>query len=289
MYPDCPEPSNLHYAMHNERILKYWGPLAGLNEFWGERINGMLQRIKTNKHLYDMDYTMLCQMARRCRLLAYLHNSEFLDPVLRQFADILDMKNTTKPKESEELDSFALARFLSKAPKMSPKEYKSILGYLNASGEATVSWLSYPAIEYQAMILPPNAKRLREYHENGGTYSCYSSHHTNSLIQFQKPNSHEPPITGVIKFILEVPLHGFLRKFIFVAPHRPIDIRGTPFQHYPRMMATLVEVEPYQTLMVIEPKHVITHLAAWTRPSRTYSGINKRFMVVSWALDRGRK
>jgi hypothetical protein len=53
MYPDCPEPPNLHYAMHNERILKYWGPMAGLNEFWGERINGMLQRIKTNNHLCE--------------------------------------------------------------------------------------------------------------------------------------------------------------------------------------------------------------------------------------------
>lgn len=52
-YPDCPEPPNLHYAMHNEPILKYWGPMAGLNEFWGERLNGMLQRIKTNRHLCE--------------------------------------------------------------------------------------------------------------------------------------------------------------------------------------------------------------------------------------------
>jgi hypothetical protein len=228
-------------------------------------------------------------MARRCCLLAYLHNSEFLDPLLKEFADILDMKNTTKPKEPEELGSFAVAHYLSKAPRMSPKEYKAVLGYLNASGEASVSWLSYPAIEYQSMVLPPNAKRLREYHEHGRTYSCYSSHHANSLIQFRKPNSNEPPITGVIKFILEVPLHGFLRKFIFVAPHRPINIHGTLFEHCPRMMATLVEVEPYQTLIVIEPKHVITHLSAWTRPSRTYPGVNKRFMVVCWALNRGRK
>jgi hypothetical protein len=42
---------NHHYAMHNELLLKYWGPLAGLSEFPGERINGMLQKIKTNKHL----------------------------------------------------------------------------------------------------------------------------------------------------------------------------------------------------------------------------------------------
>ncbi|KAJ7701625.1 hypothetical protein B0H14DRAFT_2416976 [Mycena olivaceomarginata] len=282
-YPDCPEPPNLHYAMHNEPILKYWGPMAGLNEFWGERMNGMLQRIKTNHHLYDMDYTMLRQMARRCRLMAYLHNSEFTDPQLKAFADILDSK---KP---EELSGFDIALYLSKAPKMTPKEYKSILSYLNSSGETSLSWLSYPDPEYQAMVLPPNAKRLKNYHENGKTYSCHSSHHSNSLVQFCKPNTDEAPMTGVITAILEIPLHGFLRKFIFVAPHRPIDIHNTPYEHCPQMKATLVEVEPYKTLVVIEPKHIITHLSAWIRPSQTYPGISKRFMVVCWALGRGRK
>lgn len=53
VYPDCNETPNFHYAMHNESILKYWGPMAGINEFWGERINGMLQRIKTNRHLCE--------------------------------------------------------------------------------------------------------------------------------------------------------------------------------------------------------------------------------------------
>ncbi|KAJ7163692.1 hypothetical protein C8R46DRAFT_1036567 [Mycena filopes] len=163
---------------------------------------------------------------------------------------------------------------------MSVKEYRAILAYLNSSGETSLSWLSYPDMEYQAMVLPPNAKRLRQYHENRRTYSCHSSHHANSLIQFRIPNTDETPITGVITSILELPFHGFLRKFILVAPHRPIDLRNTPYEHYPRMMTSLVEVEPYKTLMVIEPKHVITHLSAWTRPSRTYSGINKRFMIA---------
>lgn len=106
-----------------------------------------------------MDFTMLRQMARRCRLLAYLHNSEFTDPVLKAFADILDVKDTTKPKEPKELDDFAVADYLSKVPKMSAKEYKAILAYLNSSGETSLSWLSYPDQEYQAIVLPPNAKR----------------------------------------------------------------------------------------------------------------------------------
>lgn len=37
-----------HYAEHLAALLSYWGPLASLNEFAGERLNGMLQRIKTN-------------------------------------------------------------------------------------------------------------------------------------------------------------------------------------------------------------------------------------------------
>ncbi|KAJ7193643.1 hypothetical protein GGX14DRAFT_378833, partial [Mycena pura] len=288
-YPDCPEPPNFHYAMHNEPILKYWGPMAGLNEFWGERMNGMLQRIKTNRHLYDMDYTMLRQMARRCRLMAYLHNSEFTDPQLKAFADILDVKDSTKPKKPEELDGFALALYLSKAPRMTPKEYKSILSYLNSSGETSLSWLSYPDQEYQAMVLPPNAKRLKNYSENGKTYSRHSSHHSNSLVQFRKPNTDEAPMTGVIKAILEIPLHGFLRKFIFVAPHRHIDIHNTPYENRPRMGTALVEVEPYKTLVVVEPKHIITHLSAMIKPSGTYPGINKRSMAVCWAFSRGHK
>ncbi|KAJ6557102.1 hypothetical protein B0H10DRAFT_1967439 [Mycena sp. CBHHK59/15] len=137
------------YCSRLKPILKYWGPMAGLNEFWGERMNGMLQRIKTNRHHYDMDYTMLCQMACRCWLMAYLHNSEFTDPQLKAFADILDVKDTTKPKKPEELDGFAIALYLSKAPKMTPKEYKSILSYLNSSGETSLSWLSYPDPEYR--------------------------------------------------------------------------------------------------------------------------------------------
>jgi len=271
--------------------------MAGLNEFWGERMNGMLQRIKTNRHLCelffqvkvltvsfhvidDMDYTMLHQMARRCRLMAYLHNSEFMDPQLKAFADILDVKDTTKPKKPEELDGFAIALYLSKAPKMTPKEYKSILSYLNSSSETSLSWLSYPDPEYQAMVLPPNAKQLKNYHENGKMYSCHSLHHSNSLVQFRQPNTDEAPMTGVIRAILEIPLHGFLRKFIFVAPHRPIDIHNAPYKHRPRMKAALVEVEPYKTLAVVEPKHIITHLSTWIRPSQTYPGISKQFMVV---------
>jgi hypothetical protein len=62
VFPDCNEPPNYHYAMHDESILKYWGPVAGISEFWGERMNGMLQRIKTNRHLCKFVFNLSLQI-----------------------------------------------------------------------------------------------------------------------------------------------------------------------------------------------------------------------------------
>ena len=39
---------NHHYALHVPEQLRYWGPLMAVSEFAGERINGLLQKAKTN-------------------------------------------------------------------------------------------------------------------------------------------------------------------------------------------------------------------------------------------------
>ncbi|EJD50201.1 hypothetical protein AURDEDRAFT_121833 [Auricularia subglabra TFB-10046 SS5] len=50
LFPHFHSHPNHHLAMHNSDLLKYWGPLAPLSEFAGERFNGMLQKIPTNRH-----------------------------------------------------------------------------------------------------------------------------------------------------------------------------------------------------------------------------------------------
>jgi hypothetical protein len=44
---------NHHYAMHNGDLLKFWGPLSLLSEFPGERMNGDMGKIKTNRRLCE--------------------------------------------------------------------------------------------------------------------------------------------------------------------------------------------------------------------------------------------
>jgi hypothetical protein len=39
---------NHHYALHTPDQMKWWGPLSNVSEFSGERVNGLLQKMKTN-------------------------------------------------------------------------------------------------------------------------------------------------------------------------------------------------------------------------------------------------
>ncbi|MBW0519351.1 hypothetical protein O181_059066 [Austropuccinia psidii MF-1] len=45
---------NHHYALHIESQLRHWGPLIGVSEFAGERLNGMLQRITTSCQIANL-------------------------------------------------------------------------------------------------------------------------------------------------------------------------------------------------------------------------------------------
>lgn len=51
LFPSVREKPNHHYATHNADMLKYWGPVAAISEFPGERTNGDLQQVKTNRRL----------------------------------------------------------------------------------------------------------------------------------------------------------------------------------------------------------------------------------------------
>ncbi|KAF7289546.1 hypothetical protein MKEN_01504500 [Mycena kentingensis (nom. inval.)] len=289
-FPDIEEPPNAHFAGHYKGQMRLMGPPAGISEFWGERMNGELQRIKTNCRLNDMDFTMLNMICRRSRLLSYLHHQDFNDPEMAELAGILGKATTGYKEPVRELDEDDLALYLAAAPSIERKVYRAILLHLNANGPhyIDVGGKVLPDAAHRNMMLPPNAKRLHEYHENGRTYSCHSSHSANSLIEFRLPNS-DIITTGIIDSIYEIPLHGFLRKFILVREHKALDMTGTPYASQPRLKTRLVAVEPYAKRLVIEPEHIITHLCAWIRPARAYPTMNKKFMVVCSALNRGRK
>lgn len=236
-----------------------------------------------------MDYTMLRQMARRSRLLALLHDNESGDPDLQSFMSILEPRDSTKPPTSQEVNSFDMGIFLAQNPKLDDNEYLLIQQYLHTTGRPYRNYLHLPHPE-NALILPPNAKHLREFHENGRTFSCHSSHKGNSAIQFQDHGS-QGHLNGMIESILEIPLEGFLCKFILVRTFQALnafEMAETPYPHFPNFMTEAVHPDLSDNIIVIEPKDIITHLTTFKRPAGTYD-ITAEILIICWALNRGRK
>ncbi|KAF8156324.1 hypothetical protein K438DRAFT_1777567 [Mycena galopus ATCC 62051] len=283
LYPEFEDVPNHHFAMHNGELLMYWGPLACLSDFAGERMNGRLQKVKTNKHMYDMDFTMLQQMTRLCRFLAFLEHNASSIPEMDVFADILQPEHATKGPTTQAISDSEQATYMkTKATALDTTTYNMILQYLNKTGHHGQyhSHLNY--VHLYALVLPPLAKKCSEFHENGHTYSCNSSHEGNSFIQFydQQIQGHR---TGVINNIFEIPLQGNLQKFILVSPHCDLnqsELKGTPYDPmlYPRFMSKIVEVELSEDIVVIEPKHIITHLTTYKTQGDIY-GIEREIRV----------
>lgn len=286
---------NHHYAMHFPALLKHWGPLASLCEFAGERMNGMLQRIKTNGHRGEMELTMLTKMNRRLRLRVLLGQDFEEDDPSRALAELL------QPETSSDIGgippiftSEAVADDLSTASPLDDNLYNQLLHYLKTHDDASYChFMAFPHGPHK-LVLPNGAHRLKNIHLDGMTYSCQSSHNGNSAIRFYDPDSdmeHRTEKMGFIHTILALPLKNIPRHFIVVNTYRPLlenELQRTPYPQRPRFMTTIVDSRPSDNFVLIEASHIISHLSTYERPVDTY-GIPKPLLVICWAMNRGRK
>ncbi|MBW0471068.1 hypothetical protein O181_010783 [Austropuccinia psidii MF-1] len=68
LFPNCWTLPNHHYAMHIPEQLSRWGPLNGISEYGGERLVGILQKIKTNSLQGATEETMMKKFGQLQRL-----------------------------------------------------------------------------------------------------------------------------------------------------------------------------------------------------------------------------
>ncbi|KAJ6530239.1 hypothetical protein B0H19DRAFT_967761 [Mycena capillaripes] len=234
-------------------------------------------------------------MSRLCRLLAYLESDLSSNPGTKIFAEILQPEDLRKVPVIQPInDSEQATYFYTKATALDVTMYNMILQYLNVTGHHGQyhSHTSLGTLPPQALVLPPLARRCTEFHLDGRTYSCNSSHPGNSFIQFydRQISGYR---TGVIDKIFEIPLQGYLRKFILTLSHRDlnqVEVSRTPYDpvRYPRFMTKIVEDAPSGPMLLIEPEHITTHLATY-KPTKNSFGIGRDIRLVCWALNRGRR
>lgn len=243
-----------------------------------------------------MELTMLRQTSREARLRASLQDNHVIGDNLGALARILEPKdafgfmNSATPMTGKEL-----AEAYKSGQMLSDLHYKLLLQYINATGRMYLSAYA-PSLHTVGgtPILPISAKQPRQHTIEDRTYSLISSHEGNSHIMFYVPgdvtNMRE---TGYIEAIWEMPLDGLWQTFFLVRQHQslsPTQLRKVPYFSQPTsyLQTKVVKSEPSNLIFIIEPQHIISHVAIYKRPQGTY-GVNRDIMTVCWALNRGRK
>lgn len=238
---------------------------------------------------------MLKTLILHCSTLAALLDNTYgnnagKEPLIQELTSILepeDAKNLLLNPTA--LDCAEIVSIQAKSPSMQTHEYVSLQAYLLFTGCAYHTYTDVPHPEY-ALVLPPIANCPSQINLNDHTYSCYSSHIGNSAIQFCDPKTQKIE-TGSIHLILQMLLQGFMRTFLFVHGHGTLtdaEEQLTPYPTHPRFMTKVVDAKFSDTLFIIEPQHIITHLTTLKQPAGTY-GISRETLVVCWALNRGCK
>ncbi|KZV59474.1 hypothetical protein PENSPDRAFT_678949 [Peniophora sp. CONT] len=295
LFPNPSKP-NHHYAMHYPTIMENWGPVAALNEFAGERLNGQMQRTKTNRHMRDMDFTMLRQACRRARLQALLQDGASDQDALSELSAILtDTCVEADPTFAESglphehpLSDEQLSTFLATGPMLEDAPYHLILDYVQNHLQPVQSFNEIPA-QPGIPVLPPNAHQLRTFTLDGRTFCDQLQHEGNSAVQFC--DTHGTNRTGFIQSIWILPVEQQLQTFLLVRPHNPLpgpEFQRTPYAHYQNLKTHIYDATPSPYIIVLEPKDILSHVTTLRRPAGTY-GILRQTLVVCSALNRDRK
>lgn len=232
----------------------------------------------------DLDLTMLRQMSNRAHIDALLRDQDASGGL----ANILEPGNKQPSKYPVQISSTEAAGILAGACALDETEYNALLYYLHNTGRPYRASTDFPH-PANANILPPQAQRPPQINHEEHTFSCQQSHRGNSAIQFYNPltQSHD---TGFIQAIWVLPLESSKHEFLVICPHKKLSIAEqslAPFQHYPGFMTQIVDATPSESLVIIEPIHIVTHLTTFLRPKGTY-GIDKETLIICQALNRGR-
>jgi len=306
LFPYYPSKPNYHYAMHNGKLLKFWGPLATLSEFPGEWLNGLYQKVK-NSHQTSKCLIIYHSTTKIDQVInswhGFYHGSETLSE--RSSASKITWKSVWKFNVSwffwdfgikEEIKIWSVgweifADILEKAKPLETYQYQGLLQYLNYNGQTWKGFNELPPPTDCTWILPPLGVMLHQVNLDEQTYICQISHEANSAIAFYNPYMAGSQITGFIEAIWQIPLHYIMQTFLVVHVHQDISRAESdlaPFLAHSRLAVKIVDVQASNTFFIIELRHVITHLTMCRWPKGTF-GIQKEIISVCWSLNGGHK
>ena len=231
------------------------------------------------------------QTARRMRVEDVLDqdpNMAQIRAVLRPEEDSVGLDDPPPQMSTEEQ-----IEFLAKHRKpLSEWAYTSLLHYLHATNRPLRSVADAQVVQIEHNeCLPVTAYQPFTVSFDDRVYSCSESHFPNSQVQYRHPLNHTIE-SGSITAIWVLPIKDGRHTFFLVTPHMPLppnEDAKAPFVH----MSSRYSVRIFNAIstvlpIIIEPKHIISHVSTYRRPEGTYQ-IPLQTIVVCTALNRGRR
>jgi len=229
---------------------------------------------------------MLRQSARRGRLDALLGNDTFRANA-PELAEILQPSAHPTSRPIHNLNGSEVAAAHASAKPLDQRHYDLLLQYLRVIGQDYNSVYTGGPYALGTLLLPPTAQQPCQVVIEDRTYSHNNSHVGNSHIQFYIPTLGPAIKTGYIEEIWELPLESGKHFSLFVNIVHSLQLqKETPYTVEPcsRLQSKAVSCELSNTVYILEPQHIICHLATYTIPVGTY-GLKKEIMVINWSLN----
>ncbi|KAI7963813.1 hypothetical protein MJO29_004240 [Puccinia striiformis f. sp. tritici] len=161
---------NHRYALHLPEQIRWWGPLSNVSEFSGERVNGMLQKMKTNSIVGQIEGTVIREFCQTQRF-----NSQAPTWSLET--------NDNEPESKHDNESE------SKSPRLvelHPKLYVGLLNKLQAEHSTLRNYQDYPHPDGSS-VPTPYANEEDAFTSKTGIY--FSKTKQNRLVAYDK-NGH---------------------------------------------------------------------------------------------------
>ncbi|TFK50612.1 hypothetical protein OE88DRAFT_1736117 [Heliocybe sulcata] len=242
LFPGSSSVPNHHYAMHYPELLKFWGPLMKISEFAYEHHNGMLQKIKTNGHMHDLDYTMLQQICRRSRLSAKIQDAAHAcNPLAKVYALMTPHIGSPLLPAGMQGDYLELMKAHARGDKLDPQLYQLMLEHLNNWGFSARHYQQLPH-PMDAVVLSPTGLQQRHFKYMNRDFSDHTAHEGNSSILYQLPTGERG--AGFIHAIWSVIVGHDAHLLLVVTPHEKLsdeDQGRNPFVGLPGLLIQLGE------------------------------------------------
>ncbi|KAJ7677005.1 hypothetical protein DFH06DRAFT_1266270 [Mycena polygramma] len=188
LFPGLSTRPNHHYARHNGKLLKWWGPLIKLGEFFYESHNGRLQKIKTNNHMCKPRFQTMKSSTYTCNRGARLDNAS---------PDAMRILSRRDPMsmDSQHPQTFSPAEetaFNGSGTVLDASTYELIFNYWNCAYSPPyirAAELTYDLMDAGVSVFPSRAVQRTNFDHKTRNFTTFKQHIGGSSISFRHPST----------------------------------------------------------------------------------------------------